>query len=353
MEIDRGFTDSELGRFWAQFIALAPFVFQSATSLRNLGVLKALTDSDGPQSFESIRNATGLSDYSLSVLLDAGESTKLIEKTEAGFQVTEAGKYIEKDDLTRVNMNFSQDVCYEGLKSLEDSLRSHKPEGLKTFSSSSTIYEALTSLPEKAQKSWFDFDHYFSDDSFPRVIPLVFNTKPSRILDVGGNTGKFAIACATHSPTVRVTILDHANQLKIAKERISEKGFADRIDLKPIDLLDHSKPFPEGHDVIWMSQFLDCFGKEDVIAILKRAHSAMTEGSCLYVMETFTDKQRYQTAKFCLDMTSLYFTAMANGVSRMYPTSQFYPLIEAAGLSIAQETHNIRMGHSLLKIVRK
>jgi len=51
-------------------------------------------------------------------------------------------------------------------------------------------------------------------------------------------------------------------------------------------------------------------------------------------------------------MTSLYFTAMANGNSQMYRSDLFFSLIEQAGLRIEKITDNIGIGHTLLKCNR-
>ena len=83
-----------------------------------------------------------------------------------------------------------------------------------------TFYEGLASLPPGARESWLTFDHYYSDQAFPAALPLVFADKPRRLLDVGGNTGKFAIQCAKHDPDVQVTIADLPQQLKLARENI-------------------------------------------------------------------------------------------------------------------------------------
>ncbi len=62
-------------------------------------------------------------------------------------------------------------------------------------------------------------------------------------------------------------------------------------------------------------------------------------------METFTDNQKFESAKFCLDMTSLYFTAMANGNSRMYPLARFEKLIADAGLKIDAVYAGVKLFH--------
>ena len=41
-------------------------------------------------------------------------------------------------------------------------------------------------------------------------------------------------------------------------------------------------------------------------------------------METLWDRQRYETASYCLTQISLYFTAMANGNSKMMLIFQLF-----------------------------
>ena len=74
---------------------------------------------------------------------------------------------------------------------------------------------------------------------------------------------------------VHITILDLPGQLEKAKVNIEREGLSHRISCMPLNLLDHTKNFPRGMDVIWMSQFLDCFSKEDIgelLASQQRGH---------------------------------------------------------------------------------
>jgi len=126
------------------------------------------------------------------------------------------------DELTRVNMDFTHDVNYNGMMHLEDSIKNGKPEGLKVFGNWATVYEALSELPLEVRKSWFAFDHYYSDYAFPEVLPHIFKSKPKKILDVGGNTGKFSIYCAQNNNDVHMTILDLPGQVKDAEVKIQK-----------------------------------------------------------------------------------------------------------------------------------
>jgi hypothetical protein len=238
--------------------------------------------------------------------------------------------------MTRINVNFMNDVCYMGAKSMTESILKGKPEGLKELGDWPTIYEGLSILPEPAKKSWFEFDHYYSDGAFPEALKIVFRNQPKVLFDVGGNTGKWSFACCGYDPEVKIKILDLPVQLKVARQNATEKGLLDRIDFHAIDLLNTEQRIPQGADVIWMSQFLDCFSKEEIVQILKNAHQAASEKTTLYILEPFFDNQAYPAAEYSLVATSLYFTIMANGNSKMYSIDVMKDLVKESGFEVIE-----------------
>ncbi len=332
----------------AQWIAFAPIVFQASLALRDLGILDAVEESKtNGLTIEEILEKTNLPNYGTRVLIEAALGIGLLIKKENRYTITKTGNFILNDSMTRVNMDFTQDVCYEGMFSLKDSIKKEKPTGLEVFGGWKTVYEALSHLPAQAQKSWFAFDHFYSDGSFPQALPILFKNKPKHILDIGGNTGKFTLKCMHFNEEVKVTILDLPGQLNLAKQNIKESGFEKRVNYYEINILDDSQKFPKGADAIWMSQFLDCFGEEEIVSILKRCHEALEPGGKIYIMETFWDRQRFKTGAFSLQMTSLYFTNVANGNSQMYDSAVFNKLIDKAGFKILEETNQIGISHTL------
>jgi ubiquinone/menaquinone biosynthesis C-methylase UbiE len=259
------------------------------------------------------------------------------------------GYFILNDPLTITNMDFVHDVNYQGFFHLEESIQTGKPVGLKHFGGWETIYEGLSQLPPQVQQSWFNYDHYFSDNAFPLVLPLVYDGKIKNILDIGGNTGKWAIASLLHSPDVHVTIMDLPGQLNVARKKIEELGLQHRVSFIQTNILDEQAIIPPGFDAIWMSQFLDCFSEAQIESILKKCYDALDENGQVIIMEPFWDKQKFETAAFCLQQLSLYFTVMANGNSQMYSTETFFKCIENAGFEIAEQTHTIGLSQSILK----
>ncbi|CCJ86617.1 SAM-dependent methyltransferase [Cronobacter dublinensis 582] len=107
-------------------------------------------------------------------------------------------------------------------------------------------------------------------------------------------------------------------------------------------------PLPDEADIWWMSQFLDCFSPEQIVAMLTRVAGVMKPGAHLCVMELFWDAQKFEAASFSLNASSLYFTCMANGNSRFYSVVKFTAWLEAAGFNVKQQIDHLGTGHTLL-----
>jgi ubiquinone/menaquinone biosynthesis C-methylase UbiE len=333
----------------AQWITFAPFVFQATRVLRDSGILSLVESHREGITLEEITDKIKLPPYGIRVLVEAALGIGLMTLKEAKYKITKTTYFILHDELTKVNMDFTHDVCYNGMFFLEDSIKNQKPEGLKVFGNWNTIYEALsTNLPEKVKESWFSFDHFYSDYAFPEALPFVYEHKPKKLLDIGGNTGKFSMASFEHDPDVKITIMDLPGYVETAREQIEKKGFGDRISFFPNNLLDESRAFPGGFDAIWMSQFLDCFSDDQIISILKRCKKVLNPGGHIFILETFWDRQRFEASAFSLQQTSLYFTVMANGNSQMYDSKVFIKLVEKAGLEVQDQKDYIGVSHTLL-----
>ncbi|MBA7524730.1 L-tyrosine C(3)-methyltransferase [subsurface metagenome] len=337
-------------KYDAQRIAFGPIMFQAALAMRNLGILQVLHENrKNGLTIDEVADTCNLPRYGVKVLLEAGISLEMVQVREDHFSLTKTGWFILHDPLTKVNMDFVHDVNYKGFFHLQDSIKKGKPEGLKTFGNWDTIYEALSELPSQVQKSWFAFDHYYSDTAFPEILSILFKHNPERILDIGGNTGKFSILCAKCNPDVRLTILDLPGQLQKAEQKIREDNMQSRIECIPMNLLDHSVSYPQGFDVAWMSQFLDCFPPADIVQLLKKAKDSLNSTGAIYILETYWDKQKYPASMYSLHATSLYFTCLANGTSQMYHSNDMYEMIGKADLKIDSEWNNIGVSHTLIK----
>ncbi|MEW7987431.1 MAG: methyltransferase [Candidatus Thiodiazotropha sp.] len=337
----------------AQRIAFAPFTFQATIALRDLGILTAIDESqDKCLGVEEVQRQTGLSRYGIKVLLDAGLSIGLVYLKGDLYYLTKTAYFILHDEMTRVNLEFTRDFCYQSLSMLKESVETGRPMGLREYGDGDTLYPYLSILPEPARSSWFNFDHFYSDKAFSEALPKVFEYKPKLILDIGGNTGKWAILCARYDENVQIKVLDLPVQLAVMRQNVATEGLSDRIEGVSVNMLDPSQVLQEGADAIWMSQFLDCFAEDEILTILKNTAKVMTTDTRLYILELLWDRQMHEAAAFSLNCTTLYFTCFANGSSRMYHSKELLQIVEQAGLRLIEEEDNVGIGHTLLVCMR-
>lgn len=340
----------------AQKIAFSPFVFQTTYTMLSTGLIDKIFESKEGVTINEMAEASGVSEYGVRVLVEMAHASGILTEKEQGrYSLSKIGYFIARDEMTRVNLMFTQDICYKGLFHLEEAIREGKPAGLKEIGDWDTIYQGLSALPGRLKKSWFDFDHFYSDNSFDEALKIIFKDHPKMIFDIGGNTGKWALASTRYDKEIEVTILDLPIQLAAAKENISKyTDVRDRVHYHPVNMLDTDARIPEGADVYWMSQFLDCFSEAEIESILLKIKKTAKPGAKVYIMETFIDNQRFPAAEFSLIATSLYFTVMANGNSKMYSSSVFKYIIDKAGFECVGEHHlHTDSFHTILELKLK
>ena len=355
--LERAYTKESLSareaQRMAEYIAWAPLIFQTARVMVKSGILELIRESEEGLTAGEIADSSGYSIYAVKVLTEASLSAGiiLVDKESSRFTISKTGWFLLTDEATRVNMDFNHSVNYRGMYHLEEALKEGRPAGLKSLGDWPTIYQGLSQLPPDAQRDWFAFDHFYSDHSFSSALKFIFSKKCSRIMDVGGNTGRFALKCTEYNPDVKVTVVDLPGQIEMMKRAISGSVGERRIEAFPADLLKSGSKLPQGEwDAIWMSQFLDCFSIEEIASILSKDKEVMGSESTLYIMETFWDRQKYEPASLCLTMTSLYFTVMANGNSKMYHSDDFLSVIESVGLKVAAIHDGLGHGHSIMEV---
>ena len=335
----------------AQWLAFAPLAFQATSVMRDRGVLAALAKT-GPAkgcSIDEVAATTGLSVYAVRVLLEAGLGLHIVWRRDGLYFLGKLGRFLLDDEMTRVNFEFTRDVCYRAAAHLDESLSEGRPAGLKELGPWGTLYQGLSEMPEPAGRSWHAFDHFHSDQAFPALCERLGANPPARLLDIGCNTGKWAQLCLARLPELQVGLVDLPPQLERAHARLAQAGLAERARLHPTDLLDPATPLPTGYDLIWMSQFLDCFAEEQIVDILRKVRAALAPQGRVWIVELFWDRQRFEAAAFSLQQTSLYFTCVANGNSQMYDSSLFFDLVKRAGLEISAVTDGIGGYHTLLE----
>jgi SAM-dependent methyltransferase len=336
----------------AQHLAFAPLAFHAASVMRDRGVLAALAKAaPGGLCMIDIALQTALPAYAVRVLLEAGLGMHLVWREAANdrYHLGKLGRFLLDDEMTRVNFDFTRDVCYAAAAHLDESLLEGRPAGLQALGPWPSLYQGLSTIPEPARRSWLAFDHFHSDAAFPDAIARLARNPPRSLLDVGCNTGRWAAMCLQHLPDCQIGLCDLPLQLEVARENLLRDGPVERLSCHATDLLDPAQALPEGFELVWMSQLLDCFSEAQIVAILRKVHAALPAGGRLWILELFWDRQRFEAAAFSLQQTSLYFACVANGNSQFYDSTVFLPLLAQAGFEVTALTDGVGDHHTLLE----
>lgn len=341
----------------AQRIAFSPFIFQAAVAAKKIGMFDALGASDAPLTPEVLAREVGVSAYAARLIMNILSAAGVVSgDDDSGYALTKTGECLAFDAMTAINFDFTADVNYKALAETTASLKNGRPEGLKAFDPEwSTIYPHLKDLPDDAKSSWFAFDHFYSDSSFRAAIRLLSPRTPKRFLDIGGNTGRFMKMALEAWPGSEGVVVDLPEQIGLMRENPALDGVRARLSAFPIDWLADGSSL-EGcpaADMIWMSQFLDCFSRDEAVTILKKAARGLAENGFIAVMEPLCDRQPNPTASLSLACSSLYFTVLANGNSRFFCEADLLEIFAAAGLDVVETHPAVGLCHTLFLLQPK
>jgi SAM-dependent methyltransferase len=109
----------------------------------------------------------------------------------------------------------------------------------------------------------------------------------SRVLDIGGGTGSWAIALAATDPALSATVLELPEVAEVAQERLRTTPFFDRVDVQAGDLVNGQ--LPRGYDAFLMANVVHYFNSETNQSILRRIRAAAEPGARLLLADFWTD----------------------------------------------------------------
>lgn len=332
----------------AQEICFAPFTFQTVATMLDLGIMDYLKNNSA--TLEEVMKHCNVSKYCAKTVFEVAILADIVSIEDDKFTLTRLGETFLDNEMTRVNFNFMRDCCYLGASELKESFVQGQPVGLQKFiENAPTIYPLLTKLPPHIQKSWYEFDHYYSDTCFDDVLKIMFKDNPQEVFDIGGNTGKFEKACLAFNSDVKVTMLDLPENLDRAKANINN----DRCNYYGINVIAQNPIFPKMQGAVLMSQFLDCFSEEQIISILSNVSKVVEDNTHIYILEPFIDNQQFKGAAHALTHISLYFTCMANGTSKMYSEKDMTEFVDKAGLKVVNKYTIGIHDYTLLECMKK
>jgi len=145
------------------------------------------------------------------------------------------------------------------------------------------------------------------------------------LLDIGGGTGIYAIACLKRHPGLRAIVFDRPEVLKVAREFAAEYGVADRLECQPGDMF--ADPLPAA-DVILLSNILHDWDVPECSNLVSRCTDALKSGGRLLIHDVFLNDDLDGPLPVALYSASLF--TLTEG--RAYSAQEYRDWLHAAGL---------------------
>jgi hypothetical protein len=111
-----------------------------------------------------------------------------------------------------------------------------------------------------------------------------------QLLDIGGASGTYTIAFLRENPAMTAVIFDTANVIPMAKERLTDEGILDRVDLVPGDF--YVDELPTGCDLALLSAIIHQNSPEENLALYKKIFAALDAGGTVIIRDHIMDDSR-------------------------------------------------------------
>lgn len=115
-------------------------------------------------------------------------------------------------------------------------------------------------------------------------------SKPISVLDISASHGLYGIAFAQHNPNAKVTGLDWANVLEVAKENAHKSGVQDRYSTIPGSAFEVD--LRSGYDIVLIPNFLHHFDPATNEKLLQRVHAALAPSGIAIAPEFIPNEDR-------------------------------------------------------------
>lgn len=156
-----------------------------------------------------------------------------------------------------------------------------------------------------------------------RVAPLA-NVR--RLLDIGGGTGIYSIACLQQHPSLEACVLDRPEVLKVAHEMATDYGVGDRMEMLAGDMF--ADPLPNDCQAILLSNVLHDWDEPACESLVQRCADALPPGGALLIHDVFLNDELDGPLPIALYSAALF--TLTEG--RAYSRAEYVRWLDQAGL---------------------
>lgn len=215
-----------------------------------------------------------------------------------------------------------------GVKEMVERLRTNRPAGATDDQGTAFIFREGTesAMEREASARFLTLALAGRARNVAPHLAKVFDLNGvNTLLDVGGGTGIYSIACVKANPGLRAIVWDRPEVLKVAAEMIREFGVEDRIELRTGDMF--VDPVPSA-DVLLLSNILHDWDVPECRKLIGRCAESLSEGGRLLIHDVFLNDELDGPLPIALYSAALF--TITEG--RAYSTAEYKQWLADAGL---------------------
>lgn len=215
------------------------------------------------------------------------------------------------------------------VKEMVERLRTNKPAGAGEEEGTAFIFgEGIESAMERdASARWLTLALAGrAKNVAPYLAAAIDLSSAKHLVDVGGGTGIYAIACLQKFEGLRATVFDSPEVLKVAKEMAQAYGVEDRLTLVAGDMF--SDPLPQG-DVYLLSNILHDWDEPECLSLCQKIAGVLPVGGRLLIHDVFLQDDLQGPLPISLYSAALF--TLTQG--RAYSQKEYRDWLQTAGLT--------------------
>jgi SAM-dependent methyltransferase len=161
----------------------------------------------------------------------------------------------------------------------------------------------------------------------PRAAKIIDLGGRTKLLDLGGGPGTWAIHFALANPDLTATVFDLDGTRPFAEQTIAEFNVTDRVQFVGGDYT--KDQLPNGFDVVWLSHILHAESPDSCRWIVRKAVDALDENGLILIHEFILDSDG--TSPMFPALFSLNMLTRAPG-GRSYTIDELESMLTEAGV---------------------